>query len=131
MLRDIVEARAVGGHRLFLRFNDGQSGELDLGRRLGFKGVFAPLKDPREFAKVFVHPEFHTVTWPNEADLDSDVLYSLVTGAPLPGGGEMPAWAKPATPKTPARRAAAKARPRRVMPAAKSRKTPTRRARAG
>jgi uncharacterized protein DUF2442 len=83
MLRDIVEVRATGGHRLFLRFDDGQSGELDLDRTVKFTGVFAPLKDPHEFAKVFVHPEFHTVSWPNNVDLDSDVLYARVTGLPL------------------------------------------------
>ena len=40
---------------LFLRLNDGQSGELDLGKTLEFVGVFAPLKDAREFAGVFPH----------------------------------------------------------------------------
>ena len=80
MLVDIVEARAVGGHRLYLRFEDGAEGEVDLSKLVEFEGVFAPLKEPAEVAKVRVDPEIGTVCWPNGADLDPDVLYSTVTG---------------------------------------------------
>jgi len=103
MPRDIVEARALGGHRLFLRFDDGKSGEIDLGRTLTFTGVFAPLRNPKAFARVFVHPEFHTVSWPNDVDIDTDVLYSKITGAPLPGGRTLPEGSKRRRPPAPAR----------------------------
>lgn len=83
MLKDIIEARATGGHRLFLRFEDGVSGEIDLGKLVAFKGVFAPLQDPEELAKVRVDPEIGTVCWPNGADLDPDVLYGELTGGSL------------------------------------------------
>jgi len=83
MLKDIVEARATGGHRLFLRFEDGISGEIDLGDLIDFKGVFAPLQDPAELAKVRVDPEIGTVCWPNGADLDPDVLYAELAGGSL------------------------------------------------
>jgi hypothetical protein len=45
-----------------------------------FTGVFEPLHDQAFFAQARVHPELGTVCWPNDADLDSDVLYSKVTG---------------------------------------------------
>ncbi len=48
--------------------------------RANFKGVFAPLGDPAYFARVRVNPELGTITWPNGADWDPLVLYSLVTG---------------------------------------------------
>ena len=80
MLVDIVEARAVGGHRLYLRFEDGVEGEVDLSEIVAFEGVFAPLKDATEVAKVKVDPEIGTVCWPSGADLDPDVLYSTITG---------------------------------------------------
>jgi len=123
MLHDVVEARALGDYRLFLRFDDGRSGVVDLGKSLKFTGVFAPLRDPKEFAKVFVHPEFHTVTWPNEVDLDTEVLYSEATGTPLP------AWSSPAAEKPARRSAKAKPKPRAHSAAAK-RKPPPRRTRA-
>lgn len=80
MLKDIVEVRPLGGHRVFLRFEDGIQGELDLGEMIRFTGVFEPLKDEREFAKVRVEPECGTIVWPNGADLDPDVLYAAITG---------------------------------------------------
>jgi hypothetical protein len=80
MLKDIIEARATGGHRLYLQFEDGVSGEVNLERLVDFKGVFAPLLDPEELAKVKADPEIGTVCWPNGADLDPDVLYAELTG---------------------------------------------------
>ena len=49
------------------------------------RGVFALLNDEHFFATVQVNPHIGTVCWPNGADIDPDVLYSLVTGKPLPG----------------------------------------------
>jgi Protein of unknown function (DUF2442) len=36
------------------------------------------------FTQVEVNSELGTVCWPNDADLDSDVLYAKVTGVPVP-----------------------------------------------
>jgi hypothetical protein len=83
MLKDIVAANALGGHRLHLRFEDGVEGVVDLASHLGFRGVFEPLRDPAWFAQVRVDPELGTVVWPNGADLDPDVLYCRLTGTPI------------------------------------------------
>ena len=82
-MKDIVEVRVLGGYRVHLRFEDGVQGEVDLANLIDFSGVFAPLRDRREFAKVRVHPELGTIAWPNGADLDPDVLYAEVTGRPI------------------------------------------------
>jgi hypothetical protein len=83
MLKDIVEVRHLGEHRLQLRFEDGVSGEVDLARMIEFKGIFAVLLDEAEFARVRIDPNSGTITWPNGADLDPDVLYAAVTGQPV------------------------------------------------
>ncbi len=79
MLKDIVFASPLDGYRLSIRYEDGVEGIVDLGAiicsRGGFHGVFAPLKDPAYFSQVRVDPELGTVSWPNGADLDPDVLY--------------------------------------------------------
>ncbi len=83
MLKEIVEAQAVGGYRLYLRFEDDVDGEVDLSELVEFKGVFAPLRAVEEVEKVKVDHELGTVCWRNGADLDPDVLYSILTGEPI------------------------------------------------
>jgi len=87
MLKDIVEVRPLDGYRLYLRFEDGVQGEVDLGKIIRFDGVFAPLKDRAHFEQVCVNRELGTVCWPSGADLDPDVLYGRITGKPLPHFG--------------------------------------------
>lgn len=81
MLRDVVEVRPLDGYRVFLRFDDGVQGELDLEPLLTpFAGMFAPLRDLARFREVFVDKEGGTIAWPNEVDLAPEVLYSMVSG---------------------------------------------------
>lgn len=83
MLSDVVKVEPRGGYRLWLQLQDGVEGQIDLEPLLTFRGVFAPLRDPAYFARVAVHPELGTIYWPNDADWDPLVLYSLVTGRPI------------------------------------------------
>ena len=83
MLLEIVEARSTGGHRIYIRFEDGVDGEIDLEKLVEFKGVFEPLKDPEQAARVRVDHELGTICWPNGADLDPDVLYAELTQQPI------------------------------------------------
>jgi hypothetical protein len=85
MLDDIVEAKPLGGYRLYLRYADGATGELDLMPLLQFTGIFEPLRDPQFFAQVRVNPDIGTIVWPNGADLCPDVLRHHLTGELLPG----------------------------------------------
>jgi hypothetical protein len=64
---------ALSGYRLYVEFQDGTSGEIDMRDRL-FGPVFEPLKDENEFQKVSVD-EFGAVIWPCGADLAPDALY--------------------------------------------------------
>ena len=80
---DVVECRVVGGHRLWLCFDDGTAGEVDVAALVPFRGVFAVLAEPEEFAKVRVDAELGTVVWPSGADLDPDVLHARITGRSL------------------------------------------------
>lgn len=75
----VESARYLGGYRLWLRFNDGIQGEVDLESEL-WGEVFEPLKDPEYFRAFRVVPELATVTWPNGADFAPEFLYDLVQG---------------------------------------------------
>ena len=84
MLKDIIAVRPHDDHQLYLRFEDGVEGDINVAELIEFRGIFAPLRDPAYFAQVRVNPELGTIYWPNEADLDPDVLYSILIGEPLP-----------------------------------------------
>jgi len=73
MLR-VLKVQPLPGLRLDLELTDGTHKLVDLTGLLSGP-VFEPVRnDPSFFARVTVDPEFGTVTWPNGADLDSDVL---------------------------------------------------------
>jgi hypothetical protein len=84
MLKDIVAVQPLEEYKLLLRFEDGVEGIVDVSQLVEFSGVFAPFKDLSFFNQVQLNPELGTIAWPNEADLDPDVLYAIVTGQPIP-----------------------------------------------
>lgn len=78
MLHDIVEVEARKNFRLWVRFEDGLQGEVDLTELVG-KGVFRRWVDnPIEFSQACVDPESGTVVWPGGLDVAPDRLYSDV-----------------------------------------------------
>ena len=74
MIPRVVEVRALENYRLWLRFEDGASGFVDLRGEL-WGPMFEPLRDKDLFAQVAIHPDLETVTWPNGADLAPEFLY--------------------------------------------------------
>jgi hypothetical protein len=77
MLR-VTEARYVRDYVVWLRFNDGTAGEVDLRRELHGE-VFEPLRDKALFRSVAVHPDWHTIAWPNGADFAPEFLHAAVS----------------------------------------------------
>jgi hypothetical protein len=74
----VIEVKVAGRGRLWLRFADGASGELDVIDRL--RGpVFEIARTEAGFAQAGTDPEGHTVCWPGGADLAPDVLHRAVT----------------------------------------------------
>ena len=85
MFPRVTQVCWIGEYRLGLGFTDGTRGELDLRDRVvGRGGVFAPLEDLAIFRRAAVDQEAGTIVWPNGVDFCPDVLYSLVTGKPIP-----------------------------------------------
>ncbi len=73
----VVEAKHISGYVVRIKFRDGTEGEIDLGPEL-VGPVFEPLKDQEQFRRFHVHPEFHTLVWPNGADFAPEFLYRQV-----------------------------------------------------
>ena len=74
---DIVEARYVANHTVWLRFEDGTEGEVDLSRELDGP-VFEPLRDPLYFEQLTLNADIGTIVWPNGADFSPEFLYEKV-----------------------------------------------------
>ncbi len=75
MLPRIVDARYVAGFTIWLRFDDGLQGEVDLARELQGP-IFQPLHDMEYFRQFELHPELRTLVWPNGADFAPEFLRS-------------------------------------------------------
>lgn len=80
----VIEVQVTGPHRLRLRFDDGNSGEIDFTDRQ-WRGVFQPLADPDYFAQVRLEPDAETISWPNGADMAPETLYERAVGDAVPG----------------------------------------------
>ena len=73
-----IAVRALDGHRLEVVFADGVSGALDMSPSIG-RGVFAPLKDPKIFAAVYLG-DHGQIAWSNEMEICPDAAYLEIKG---------------------------------------------------
>ena len=71
-----VEARE--GLRIWIRFQDGEEGEIDLSHLAGM-GVFKAWQDRTFFESVRIN-SYDEVAWGDEIDLCPDALYMQLTG---------------------------------------------------
>ena len=77
----ITEAKALDRFRVFLRFDDGTAGAVDLGRLAG-RGVFDAWLQEGVFEQLSVSP-VGALQWPGDLDLCPDSLYLHLTGKPI------------------------------------------------
>ncbi|MEH1803337.1 MAG: DUF2442 domain-containing protein [Nostoc sp.] len=52
MLKDIVAVELRENYHLYIRFEDEVEGIVDLSKLIKFTGVFAPLQNPKYFARL-------------------------------------------------------------------------------
>ena len=77
MIPKVIAAEYEHDFTVHIRFADGTEGDVDLADEL-YGEVFEPLKDISVFKTFSVHPEFHTLCWPNGADLAPEFLYDRI-----------------------------------------------------
>jgi hypothetical protein len=71
---DVVEARYLHDYTVWLKFEDGTAGEVDLGSEL-YGPIFEPLRDLEYFRCFVISPDLGTISWPNGADFAPEFLY--------------------------------------------------------
>lgn len=75
MFPHVARAEYKSGYKIWLKFDDGAEGIVDLESELEGP-VFEALKDAEEFRKFEVHKVAKTLVWPNGADLAPEYLKS-------------------------------------------------------
>ena len=80
----VVSVEWLGGHRLRVKFDNGDVGDVDLAKHLKFRGLCKPLADPAFVARVHVDEETGGLLWPGDLDFDTELLHHYATGKPLP-----------------------------------------------
>lgn len=78
MLIRAVAVEARENYRIWLRYEDGAEGEVDLSDLVG-RGDFTALEDRAFFESVAIG-EFGEIRWGEEIDLDPYMLYMRLTG---------------------------------------------------
>ena len=73
MFLHIDTVKYTNNYSLFLKFNDGTKGEVDLSTHL-WGPIFEPLKDISYFKTVRVDNDLGTICWPNNADFAPEFL---------------------------------------------------------
>ncbi len=73
-----LEVRPLPNFRLWLRYDDGTEGEVDLSDLAG-RGVFKAWNDAEFFRSVKIGPQGE-LAWSDDVDLCSDSVYMRLTG---------------------------------------------------
>lgn len=73
----IIKGKPLPNYRVWIRFDDGLEGEVDLSDLVG-KGVFEAWESIDFFNQVRIDPKTDTLAWGEEIDLDPYVLREKV-----------------------------------------------------
>lgn len=75
---DVIGVEVLKDYELYLHFEDGQHGRVDISQIIPFQGIFAPLKNKDFFSTVHVNSDIGTICWENGADLSPVYLLQKV-----------------------------------------------------
>ncbi len=93
-------AEYVGEYKIFLAFEDGKTGVIDLRHEL-WGEVFEPLRDVELFRRFRFDAELDTIVWPTGADLAPEYLYENAVVGERGRMVELPVGRSTRAPRTP------------------------------
>jgi len=77
MILHVKKARYLHDYVIWVKFNDGIAGEIDLRNELEGE-MFSPLKNKKLFKSFKVDPVLETIVWKNGADLAPEFLHDNI-----------------------------------------------------
>ena len=78
----LIEVEARPNYRLWVKYADGPSGEVDLSDIAG-KGEYTSWNDSKFFSGVYIDPETEMISWGNYVEICPDAVYLALTGLPV------------------------------------------------
>ena len=81
MISRPIAVQPRGGYKIWLQYEDGVEGEVDLSD-IPRTGIFEVWNDMSFFESVHIS-EFDSIAWSDDAELCPDSLYIKVTGKPV------------------------------------------------
>ena len=76
----LTEAACLREYKVFIRFDHGEEGVVDLEETAKKGGVFAQFKDNKFFRQGEFCAQAGTICWPNGVDLAPEFLYNRLKG---------------------------------------------------
>jgi len=76
--RHVVDAWYLGDYKVWLEFNDGRKGVVDLADDLNGEN-FEQLRDRGRFAEFYLDYGLATIAWDSGVDFDADYLYERLS----------------------------------------------------
>ena len=74
---EVIEAKHIENYKLWIKINNGKSGEIDLKDQL-WGPAFEPLKNLNNFKKFHVSNELGTIAWENDVDFAPEFLLEKI-----------------------------------------------------
>lgn len=75
---NLIDVKAKQNYRLWLKFDDGVEGEVDLSANVD-QGVFSLWNDDKNFENVRIGNSGE-LSWNEQVDIDSEAMYLRITG---------------------------------------------------
>ncbi len=80
MILHVTDAKYLNRYTIWVRFNNGVEGTIDLSNDLNGE-IFEPLKNLEQFKKFKVDSILETIVWENGADLAPEFIYDKLKKA--------------------------------------------------
>ncbi len=77
--RKAIEVKPLADYRLWLKFDNGEEGSVDLSDKVG-KGIFLEWQDFKNFQKAHIVHNNRAIAWNEDLDICVDSLYMKATG---------------------------------------------------
>jgi len=79
MIAKPVQVKALKQYSIWLKYEDGTEGEIDLSELID-KPVFGAWSSPAYFGKVYIDSETKAIAWDENIELCPDSLYLKIKG---------------------------------------------------